>query len=198
MSEEALDVSKIGIELLVTSIFIAIVVGLMVYGQRWYAKEEYYKYQTAYMNETADNWTFESRALKSEDAYNTAKNLSDIKTGMKVTGDDIVNFILRNDAKYNYYIKTKVRDPYVIKRGDDVTHYTEDYLLNKVGFGIDNQNGNSDGLSQKYYVRVIKDNDEVDGYIFTYDGKVRVNSTTITFDKNGSLSLPMYETIAKF
>ncbi len=198
MSEEALDVSKIGMELLVTSIFIAIVVGLMVYGQRWYAKEEYYKYQTTYMNETADNWTFESRALKSEDAYNTAKNLSDIKTGMKVTGDDIVNFILRNDAKYNYYIKTKVRDPYVIKRGDDVTHYTEDYLLNKVGFGIDNQNGNSDGLSQKYYVRVIKDNDEVDGYIFTYDGKVRVNSTTITFDKNGSLSLPMYETIAKF
>ena len=107
LSEEALDVSKIGMELLVTSVFIAIVVGLMFYGQRWYAKEEYYKYQTSYMNETADNWTFESRALKAEDVYNTANNLSDIKAGMKVTGDDIVNFILRNDAKYNYYIKTK-------------------------------------------------------------------------------------------
>lgn len=48
------------------------------------------------MNETSENWTFESRAEKAEKAYYADGNsLTAVTDNMKVTGNDIVNFIIK-------------------------------------------------------------------------------------------------------
>lgn len=90
MQDEATDVVRVGIELVVASIFLFLLVGTAITGRNWYRKEEYHKYETQYMAETSPNWTFESVAKK----------------GTTVSGNDIVDFIVKNDTRYDYVIGT--------------------------------------------------------------------------------------------
>lgn len=193
MEDEAVDVSRLGIELLVTSVFIALTVSLMFYGKRWFAKEEYYKYQTAYMKESAENWTLESRATNAEYTFlnsaakTTNEKLADIPADMKISGDDIINFIVRNDARYQYYIRTKTRDTKIEREDADARKYTESYLLDTAGLGIRASTTQQDGLSSKYYVKIIKKNDDIEGYIFTWDGQALTKNGILTDKYTGNI-----------
>ena len=97
---------------------------------------------------------------------------------MKVTGNDIVNFIIKNDTKYNYYIYPEAHG---IQSESERTHkllrdststgisnrYSEDHLLKMIRSNNDNTN-----LATKFYVKVIRQNDETDTLIFSRSGKV--------------------------
>ena len=68
LENEAVDISKLGIEIIVISVLLTTIVIFALYSRFLFSKEEYRKYQTRYMNETSENWTFESRAEKAEKA----------------------------------------------------------------------------------------------------------------------------------
>lgn len=90
MENEAQDVLKMGIEIIVGSVLMFILVGFVYTAHRAYADEEYRKYQTQYMSETSPDQTFVRKAAQ----------------GGSVSGDEIVNFIVRNDSRYEYVIGT--------------------------------------------------------------------------------------------
>lgn len=179
MENESVDVSKLGVEMIVIAVLLATMVTFAFYANNLFSKEEYRKYQTQYMNETSENWTFESRAEKAENAYySNGKKLSVITDDMKVTGNDIVNFIIKNDTKYNYYIYPEAHG---IQPESSRTHkllrdtasngttnrYSEEYLLNMIRSNNDNTN-----LTTKFYIKVIRQNDETDTLVFSRSGKV--------------------------
>lgn len=179
LENEAVDISKLGIEIIVISVLLTTVVIFALYSRFLFSKEEYRKYQTRYMNETSENWTFESRAEKAEKAYYADGNsLTAVTDNMKVTGNDIVNFIIKNDTKYNYYIYPEAHG---IQSESERTHkllrdststgisnrYSEDHLLKMIRSNNDNTN-----LATKFYVKVIRQNDETDTLIFRRSGKV--------------------------
>lgn len=176
---EAVDVSKLGVEMIVIYVLLATVVTFAFYANHLFSKEEYRKYQTQYMNETSENWTFESRAEKAENAYySNGNSLSAVTDDMKVTGNDIINFIIKNDTKYNYYIYPEAHG---IQPESSRTHkllrdtastgttnrYSEEYLLNMIRSNNDNTN-----LTTKFYIKVIRQNDETDTLVFSRSGKV--------------------------
>lgn len=90
MGRESQDVVKMGIELIVGSLLMFLVVGIVIMAHTWFQKEEYRKYQTQYQTENAKSWTFQSVADKRG----------------HVTGSDVVDFIVRNSSKYEYVIGT--------------------------------------------------------------------------------------------
>lgn len=180
MENEAVDVSKLGVELIVISVLIATIATFTLLARNMFAKEEYRKYQTQYMKETAENWTFESRAKKAETAYATkGDKLSAVTDEMKVTGNDIVNFIIKNDTKYNYYIYPEARGirpenekPHKLLRDTVAVGssniYSEENLLKMIRSRDDDTN-----LTTKFYIKVILFNDEPDTFIFSRSGKVK-------------------------
>jgi hypothetical protein len=78
LENEAVDISKLGIEIIVISVLLTTVVIFALYSRFLFSKEEYRKYQTRYMNETSENWTFESRAEKAEKALYLLNTISAI------------------------------------------------------------------------------------------------------------------------
>lgn len=90
MEDEATDTVRLGVEIIAAAVFVAMVVSIALVSRRWYGKEEYHKYQTRYMTETAPGWTFESAAAN----------------GTTLSGNDIMNFVVKNDTKYEYVIGT--------------------------------------------------------------------------------------------
>lgn len=169
--------------MIVISVLLATVVTFAFYANHLFSKEEYRKYQTQYMNETSENWTFESRAEKAENAYYlNGSSLSAVTDDMKVTGNDIINFIIKNDTKYNYYIYPEAHG---IQPESSRTHkllrdtasagttnrYSEEYLLNMIRSNNDNTN-----LTTMFYIKVIRQNDETDTLVFSRSGKVMGDS----------------------
>lgn len=103
MEKESQDVVKMGIELIVGSIFLLLVVGLMITANHWYAREEYTKYQIQLSAREAPNWTFEDRA---KNVLANEHRPTDKKLPETVQGNDIINFIVRNGSDYEYVIGT--------------------------------------------------------------------------------------------
>lgn len=118
MGDEAQDMVKVGIELIVGAVFLFLVVSLMITAGRWHGREEYIRSETQYRTEESPNMTFE----------NIQRN------GKTVSGNDIINFIVRNTSKYEYVIGTGKPD-----NSPDATKAVTDMNLDAIGTDRDNR-----------------------------------------------------------
>lgn len=112
MERESNLAVKIGLEIIVLAFFMFLVVIATYYARTWFGTETYRKYQTKYMVQTAESWLFDHNAIGTL-KYNNGKFTDtliqyeeDPSKEKYVTGDDIVNFIIKNDTRYEYVIGT--------------------------------------------------------------------------------------------
>lgn len=146
MEENAKDVYRIGISIILISVLISISAGVIFYTNKWIAEINNQKALRIKLQEEADVYKFESMK--------------------EVSGDDIVEFINRYDTKYDYYIYTRANGPDAIEISKERSNsnptiadyiWSEDYLVNTVF---------RNNLSDTYIVETTKENDVTLYYTF--------------------------------
>lgn len=89
VSSEITDASGMGITVIITTVMIIMMVFGCVGAKEWYATRDEYEIHKTEVQRTADTYKFETVA--------------------EVTGDDIVEFMLRYGLEYNYKVYTTHR-----------------------------------------------------------------------------------------
>lgn len=143
ISGDISDLLKIGLACSIAFILLFTIVRISHLAVSWYGELMYDKGQTEYLKERADTYIFEKK-----DAV--------------VTGNDIMELILKNDSKYDYHIFMDDRWYCVNNtlRSASLNLWCEDYLLSRVF-------KNSGDLERTFYVsEVIQVNEATIGYRF--------------------------------
>lgn len=143
ISGDISDLMKIGIACSIAFILLFSVARIAALTTEWYGNVLYNKSQTDYLRERADTYIFEKK-----DAI--------------VTGDDIMELILKNDSKYDYHIFMNGRWHCVNStvRSASLNLWCEDYLTSHVF-------KNRGDLERRFVVsEVIQVNEETVGYRF--------------------------------
>ena len=123
MHNEVEDTIRIGIEGIIMSVLASLIVVIVLFSYDLFTRADDTKYIRQSVEEKADTYIFES--------------------GQNVSGTDIMDFILKYDAKFDYYINigahtyaiTQERDTaYAVSSGlkEGGYLYSTDYLMNTV------------------------------------------------------------------
>lgn len=146
LSESVSDTLKMGVSCAVFAILFAFLIPIAVTTGHWYMAAENRKSQTDYLNSLSETYMMEQKR--------------------EVTGNDIVEFILKNDSRYDYYITVHGSTyPVTVKKaegflqaGNDTCIWSEDYLLDTVF--------TNNSIYDSYRVEPARMNDETVGYQF--------------------------------
>lgn len=146
LSDSALDTIKMGVVCALFAALFAALVPAAYMARHWYIEVENRQSQTEYMKDMSDAYMFEQKK--------------------EVSGNDIVEFILKNDAKYDYYITvngstypvTKKKSENLLIAGKNSNIWSEDYLLNTVFL--------HNSIYDSYDVEPVRNNDETLSYKF--------------------------------
>lgn len=146
LSENALDSMKMGVTCAVFAILFAAMIPLALSARHWYMVAENRQSQTGYLHDISESYIMEQKK--------------------EVSGNDIVEFILKNDSKYDYYITvngntypiTKKKAENLLKAGKETCIWSEDYLMDTVFL--------NHSVYDNYKVVPVQMNDETVGYNF--------------------------------
>lgn len=146
LSESAVDVIKMGVTCAVFALLFIAMVPLALTTRHWYMAVENRQSQTGYLNSLSDTYTMEQKG--------------------EVTGNDIVEFILKNDSRYDYYITvngstypvTRKKAESFLKAGKETSIWSEDYLMDTVFL--------NNSIFDSYKVVTVWMNDETVSYKF--------------------------------
>lgn len=146
LSDESLETMKIGVTCAVFAILFAALVPLFFVARGWYMEAENKLSETGHMKTLSDSYIMEQKG--------------------EVTGNDIVEFILKNDSLYDYYITvngstypiTKKKAESLLLSGNDTCIWSEDYLLDTVFL--------NHSIYDTYSVVPVRNNDETISYKF--------------------------------
>lgn len=145
-SSSAVETIKMGITSAVFAVLFAVIVPMAFTAEKWYMEAENRKSQTGHMKTMADSWMMEQKG--------------------SVAGNDIVEFILKNDSRYDYYVIVgDATYPITVKKaeslfseGKDVCIWSEDYLMEHVFL--------NHTIYDSYRVVSVRANDETIAYKF--------------------------------
>lgn len=145
-ADSALDTIKMGIVCAVFGVFFLAMVPLARTAEAWYVRASDRQSQTGHMKVLADSYMMEQKA--------------------EVTGNDIVEFILKNDSMFDYYITvngstypvTRTKAQNLLAAGEDACVWSEEYLLENVFL--------NHTVYDSYQVVPVRMNDETVSYKF--------------------------------
>lgn len=144
--DDSIDSVKAGVVCIVFAVFFFLMIPAARTAHTWYVQAENRQSQTGHMKALADAYLLEQKS--------------------EVTGNDIVEFILKHDALYDYYITvngitypvTKTKAQNLLMAGADENIWSEEYLLNNIFL---NQT-----IYDSYRVFPVRMNDETVTYYF--------------------------------
>ena len=117
MPAESENAVRIGIEATCTAVLLALVVIISIFAQRWYVRMENYIGTKDAIQEQADVYKLESIG--------------------KVSGVDVIEFIIQYDSYYDYYITTKSTVSSLEDISNKYTHLTDtDYFNDNVSCDV--------------------------------------------------------------
>lgn len=163
ISSDISDLMKIGVACGIAFVLLCSVAHIAGLTAGWYGNILYNKSQTDYLKERADTYIFE-------------------KKNAVVTGDDIMELILKNDSKYDYHIFMNGNWHCVNStiRSASLNLWCEDYLMSHVF-------KNRGDLERSFLVsEVIQVNEETIGYRFVDKGSLE----TMEIGADGCLTEP--------
>lgn len=145
-TDHATDAARMGIVCAAFAILFASIAGMAFTVRRWFYAADLREGQTVYMKALADAYIMEQQG--------------------DVSGNDIVEFILKNDSRYDYYIVadgitykiTKAVAEELLLSSPKVCLWSGDYLLREVFTG--------DRIYDFYRVVPERTNDDTDAYWF--------------------------------
>lgn len=145
MEKESTEMIRVGIEAALVTVVLICIIGMTIAGKSWYARERESEY-------------IKLRIAKSADAYF-------LESGIALSGSDIVEFILKNDALYDYYIQLGP---------------SQNYSITKAVAENLNQNGENGSLlwSQAYLTDIVFKDNIYQTFTSTPE---RVNGDTIAY-----------------
>lgn len=146
LEDSSVETMKMGVVCAVFAILFTSLIPLAVISNHWFIEAEGRKSQTGYLEAMSDAYMLEQKK--------------------EVSGNDIVDFILKNDAKYDYYITVNgVTYPITVKKseslllaGKEGNIWSESYLMDTVFL--------NNSIYDSYNVVPVRVNDEATAYKF--------------------------------